>query len=207
MNNARPAFAACATLALVACSIGKPLPEPNTYAVQASVPDSVPSAASRSESLRIGSVRVAAAYAGTPLVYRTDEVRFISDPYSQFMAAPGAMLGDQMGAWLGRAGPFTTVTEPESTLPAHYVLEATVTELYGDFRPGRTPAAQFAVQYVLIDETGVRPKAVLERTIAKRVDLPRASPDALVRGYGDALAESLGELSKDLQVVPKQAAR
>ena len=149
MNNARPAFAACATLALVACSIGKPLPEPNTYAVQASVPDSVPSAASRSESLRIGSVRVAAAYAGTPLVYRTDEVRFISDPYSQFMAA----------------------------------------------------------QYVLIDETGVRPKAVLERTIAKRVDLPRASPDALVRGYGDALAESLGELSKDLQVVPKQAAR
>jgi hypothetical protein len=65
----------------------------------------------------------------------------------------------------------------------------------------------FAVQFELIDETGSRPKAVLERSIAKRVDLPRASPDALVRGYGDALAESLGELSKDLQVIPKQAAR
>jgi uncharacterized lipoprotein YmbA len=203
MNNARPAFAACAALALVACSIGKPIPEPNTYAVQAPVPERVPSAASRSESLHIGSVRVAAAYAGTPLVYRTDEVRFISDPYSQFIAAPGAMLGDQMCTWLGRAGPFTTVTEPESTLSAHYVLEATVTELYGDFRPGRTPAALLAVQFALIDQTGARPKAVLERVIARRVDLSRASPDALVRGYGDALAEILGELSTDLQVVPK----
>ena len=207
MNNPRPAFVACAALALAGCSIGKPLPEPNTYAVQAPLPERAPAVAPRSESLRIGSVRVAAAYAGTPLVYRTDDVRFISDPYSQFIAAPGAMLGDQMGAWLGRAGPFTTVTEPESTLPAHYVLEATVTELYGDFRPGRTPAALFAVQFELIDETGARPTAVLQRSIAKRVDLPRASPDALVRGYGDALAESLGELSKDLQFVPKQVAR
>jgi hypothetical protein len=44
---------------------------------------------------------------------------------------------------------------------------------------------------------------VLERAIARRVDLPRASPDALVRGYGEALAEILGELSTNLQVVTK----
>jgi hypothetical protein len=65
----------------------------------------------------------------------------ISDPYSRFIAEPGAMFGDQMAAWLSRAGLFTTVIDPESTLPAHYLLEATITELYGDFRPGRVPAA------------------------------------------------------------------
>jgi cholesterol transport system auxiliary component len=81
------------------------------------------------------------------------------------------------------------------------VLEATVTELYGDFRSGRVPAAVLAVQFALIDETGARPKTVLERAIARRVDLQRASPYALVRGYGHALAEVLGELSTDLQVV------
>jgi hypothetical protein len=70
------------------------------------------------------------------------------------------------------------------------VLEATVTELYGDFRPGR-PAA---VQFVLIDLTGARPKAVLERTIGSRVDFPQASPDALARGYGTALADVLAQL-------------
>jgi len=60
-----------------------------------------------------------------------------------------------------------------------------------------------AVQFALVDQTGARPKAVLERAIARRVDLPRASPDALVRGYGDALAQILAELSRDLQVVRK----
>jgi hypothetical protein len=60
-----------------------------------------------------------------------------------------------------------------------------------------------AVQFALVDQTPARPKAVLERTIARRVDLPRASPDALVRGYGDALAQILTELSTDLQVVRK----
>jgi len=203
MSEARLVLAAGALLALAACSIGKPIPQSNTYLVQAPVPEGMPSVASRPESLRIGNVRVAAAYAGNALVYRIDDVRLISDPYSRFIAEPGAVLCDQMAAWLGRAGPFSTVIDPESTLPAHYVLEATVTDPYGDFRPGRSPAAVFAVQFALIDQTGARPKAVLERVIARRVDLRRASPDALVLGYGDALAEVLGELSTELQVVPK----
>jgi len=203
MSEVRLAFAVCALLlALAACSIGKPMPQANTYVVQPPMPEHPSSAAARPESLRIGNVRVAAAYAGNGLVYRMDEVRFISDPYSRFIAEPGEMLGDQMAAWLSRAGAFSTVADPESTLPAHYVLEATVSELYGDFRPGQTPAAVMAVQFALVDQTGARPKAALERVIVKRVDLPRASPDALVRGYGDALAAILGELSAELRVVP-----
>ena len=203
MSDAPLAFAVCAALALTACSIGKPVPQPNTYVVQAPAPQSAPSVAPGLESLRIGNVRVAAAYAGTALVYRTDDVRLVSDPYSRFIAEPGAMLGDQTAEWFGRAGLFKTVIDPESTRPARYLLEATITELYGDFRPGRTPAAVLAVQFALIDQSGARPRAVLERRITRRVDLPRASPDALVRGYGDALAEILGELSTDLLVLPK----
>lgn len=203
MSDARLALAACVTLALMACSIGKPIPQANTYVIQPPVPEDKPSVQARAESVRIGNVRVAAAYAGNALVYRMDDVRFTSDPYSRFIAEPGAMLGDQMAAWLGRAGPFRTVTDPESTGPAHYVLEATITELYGDFRPGKTPAAVLAVQFALIDQTAARPKAVLERAIARRVDLPQASPDALVRGYGTALAEILSELTTDLQAVAK----
>jgi uncharacterized lipoprotein YmbA len=202
MSDARLAFPACAALALAACSIGKPIPAPNTYVVQPPAPESMPSVASGTESLRLGNVRVAAAYAGTALVYRMDDVRFTSDPYSRFIAEPGTMLGDQMVAWFGHTGRFPIVG-PESTLPAHYLLETTVTELYGDFRSGRVPAAVLAVQFALIDQTGARPKAVLERSIARRVDLPQASPDALVRGYGDALAQILAELSTDLQAVRK----
>ena len=78
------------------------------------------------------------------------------------------------------------------------MLEAPVSELYGDFREGRTPAAVLVVQFALIDQVGARPKVVLERTIAGRVDLAQALPDALVRGYGKALAEILSQLAPEL---------
>ena len=203
MSGARLVLAGCAALALTACSIGKPIPQANTYIVQPPLPEGVLSVASRAGSLRIANVRVAATYSGNALVYRMDDVRLISDPYSRFITEPGAMLGDQMAAWLGSVGPFRTVANPESALPAHYVLEATITELYGDFRPEKVPAAVLAGQFALIDQTGSRPRAVLERVIARRVELPRASPDALVHGYGDAFAQILSELSTELQVVPK----
>jgi cholesterol transport system auxiliary component len=149
----------------------------------------------------MGNVRVAATYGGNALVYRMDEVQYTSDPYHAFKAEPGAMLGNQMAEWLDHAGPFETVAQPGSAQPAAYVLDATVIELYGDFREGRSPAAVLAVQFALIDQAGVRPQLMYERTIASRVELPHASPDALVRGYGEALAEILSQLMPDLGAV------
>ena len=185
-------------LTLAACAIGKPLPRPTTYIVDAPMTETRPAAARRPETLRMGNVRVAAAYGGNALVYRMDEVQYTSDPYHAFKAEPGAMLGNRMAEWLDHAGPFETVAQPGSAQPAAYVLDATVIELYGDFRKGRRPAAVLAVQFALIDQAGVRPQLVHERTIASRVELPHASPDALVRGYGEALAEILSQLIPDL---------
>ena len=108
------------------------------------------------------------------------------------------MLGNRMAVWLDRAGPFETVAQPGSARPAPYVLEATVVELYGDFRKERPAAAVLAVQFSLIDQTGTRPRVVHEQTIASRVDLTQASPDALVLGYGRALSEILSQLVAEL---------
>jgi uncharacterized lipoprotein YmbA len=190
--------AACAALILSACSIGKPIPQATTYVVEPPMTAAASPAARRPEALRMGDVRVAAAYAGNALVYRVDDVQYTSDPYHAFIADPGAMLGNRMAEWLDRAGPFKTVAQPGSARPAPYVLEATVAELYGDFREGRPPAAVLTVQFALIDQAGARPRVVRERTIASRVDLPQASPDALVRGYGKALAEILSQLAPEL---------
>lgn len=201
MTMWRVRFAAWIPVALAACSIGKPMPEATTYVIEAPVPpETAMAAAARDpDTLRVGKVRVAAAFAGTALIYRMDDVKFVSDPYSAFIADPGAMLGDQMVVWLEHAGPFQTVAQPESTQPASYVLEANLTELYGDFRPGRSPAAVLAMQFTLIDLTGARPRAVLQRSIGKRVDLAGTTPTALVRGYGVALAALLTDLRSNLQ--------
>ena len=192
-------FAACVALSLASCSIGKPIPQATTYVVSPPIPATRTTAMQRPETLLMGNVRVVAAFAGNALVYRTDDVRFTSDPYQAFIADPGAMLGSQMAAWLDRAGPFKGVAQPGSAQPASYVLEATVTELYGDLRPGERPAAVMAVRFVLIDEKGSHPKTIYEGTINRRVDLAQATPDALVRGYGTALSEILEQLVSDLE--------
>jgi uncharacterized lipoprotein YmbA len=198
MSAKRVALAACAALTLAACAIGKPIPQATTYVVDPPMAAVGSSPARRAETLRMGNVRVAAAYAGNALVYRLDDVQYASDPYHAFIAEPGAMLGNRMAEWLERAGPFKTVAQPGSARPAAYVLEATVTELYGDFRKGRPPAAVLTVQFAMIDQAGARPKLVQERTIASRVELAQASPEALVLGYGKALAEILSQLVPEL---------
>jgi len=191
-------LASIIALVLAACSIGKPVQQPTTYVVEPTAPSERLARTQGSEVVRMGSVRVAAAFSGNALVYRTDDVTFISDPYQAFIADPPAMFGNQMASWLNRAGPFKAVMQPDSALPANYTLEATVTELYGDFRPGKPAAAVMAVQFTLVNVDAVGSGLVFERTISRRVPLERAAPDALVRGYGQAVSEILSELAGDL---------
>lgn len=198
MNSTRPAAAVCAALILGACSIGKPIPPATTYIVEPAMPaaGSVPR---RADTLRMGNVRVAAAFAGNALVYRLDDVQYVSDPYNAFIADPGAMLGSRMAESLNRAGPFKAVVQPggmQAAGAAPYVLEATVTELFGDFRT--PPAAVMTVQFTLLDTAGPRTTIAYERTISRRVAIAQTTPDALVRGYGQALTEILAALSADL---------
>jgi len=194
MRLIRLAFVVCACVVIAACPIGKPIPQATTYVIE--LPAATPTATRRPETLRMGNVHVAAPFAGDALVYRMDEVRYTADPYNAFIAEPARMLGSRMAQWLDRAGPFQSVAQPDSVRGASYILEATVSDLYGDFRSGHAPAAVVAVQFALIDLTGARSKVVLERTIGRRVAIQQATPDALVRGYGEALAEIL------LQLVP-----
>jgi cholesterol transport system auxiliary component len=201
MSRARIAWTVGIALALAACSIGRPARQVTSYMIDP--PFGAPASVTpRPETLRVGFVRVAAPYAGSALVYRLDDVRYANDPYHVFAADPGAMLSGRMAEWLERTGPFSNVVAPGSAPPALYVLEVTVGDLYGDFRPGRPPAAVVSVQFVLIEQTSARPKVAYERTIASRVPLAKASPDALVRGYGAALAEILSQLAMELREPP-----
>ena len=197
MSLAHLAAAGCLAAVLSACGIGQPIPQAATYVVEPPPAASV-AAERRAETLRMGNVRVAPAFASEELVYRMDEVRFTPDFYNRFIAEPGPLLGGRMAEWLDRAGPFRSVAQPGSVVPTQFVLEATVTELYGDFRPGRAPAAVVGVQFTLVDVSGITPKVVLERSIERRIPLPQASADALVRGYGLALGEILSELAAQI---------
>jgi cholesterol transport system auxiliary component len=186
-----------AALVLAGCSIGKPVPQTTTNVVELSMPAG--NAVTRLPGpLRIGNVRVAAAFSGNSLIYRMDDVNYVSDPNQAFIADPASMLGNEMATWLDRSRAFKSVTQPGSTQSAQYVLEATVIELYGDFRSGKQPAAVVKVQFVLLNYSGTLPSVVYEGTIGRREPLERVSPDILVRGYGTALSEILSQFVSEL---------
>src|SRR4051794_19912969 len=100
MSCKRIALIVCAIFIVSGCSIGKPMPQATTYVVDPPTTAAAPSAARRSETLRMGNVRVAAAYAGNALVYRLDDVQYVSDPYHTFIVEAGSMLGNRMAEWL-----------------------------------------------------------------------------------------------------------
>ena len=78
------------------------------------------------------------------------------------------------------------------------MLEVNVIELYGDFRADKPPSAVLSMQFSLIDQATVRHTLAYERFISTSIRLPEASPDALVRGFGAALAEILTQVSTEL---------
>jgi cholesterol transport system auxiliary component len=182
-----------------ACSIGRPIPTVTTYSIEPTPAALAIPKPPHPERLRVERVRVAAAYDRTALVYRLNAVRYVSDPYHTFLADPGPMLSNRIAEWLAAAGLFKAVDALGGAAPAPWVLEATVTELYGDFEAGGdNPAAVMSIRFTIIDEGSARPKVAYERSLSRRVPVSRAAPEALVSGYGMALADILTQLATDL---------
>lgn len=188
-------------LILTGCAIGKPAPTSNRYGIQPILPAT--GTADRAGILRIGNVRVATGFSGEQLVYRMSDVRYVSDFYERFVGEPGPMLGEQLAGWLERTGPFETVTRTASASVSPYVLEALVTELYGDFRPERPPEAVMTIQFTVLDTRAIRPRVALEQGIGQRVEIPEASAEALVRGYNQVLGGILSDLATSLAELPR----
>lgn len=185
-----------ATSGLAACSLSRPSLPITTYGIDPPLP---PRAKVRNERLlRVAPVRVAGSYSGAELVYRLDEARFASDYYHRLLAPPGAVLGAAIAGWLDAAGPSRAVLPPDSAVPARYVLELSVTQMYGDFRAGQPPAAVLRLQASLLDTTAVLPAPLLELSFDEREPLAAASPQALVLGYDAALRRVLGRLQPEL---------
>lgn len=196
----RASYAMIAALAawIAGCSIGRPMPAATTYGIEPPPATEQTSAPLHAERLQLGRVRVAAPYDRTPLVYRLSAVRYVSDPYHAFIADPGPMLANRIVEWLNQTGRYRAVVGPGGFSPPSQVLDVAVTELYGDFQESTQAAAVMSIEFTLIDQSSPRPKIAYERSITRRIPLSSSSPEALVRGYGSALAEILSQLTADL---------
>jgi cholesterol transport system auxiliary component len=144
-------------------------------------------------------------FEGKELVYRTGDTRYESDFYNAWFVSPSAMLTQQVQSWLRNARLFEHVVATPSYLDATYILEGTVTALYGDYRQQGGHKAVVGMQIVLIEDTLTRTAIVFQRDYHQMVELTETSPDELTRGWNQGLQQIFMALEEDLRRVNLKA--
>jgi cholesterol transport system auxiliary component len=149
--------------------------------------------------LTVRRLRISHKYEGKGLVYRLGELNYESDFYNEFFISPVSMFTEEIRKRLAVSGLFKHVVDPSSLLDSTYVLEGAVTTLYGDYRVSTAPKAVIEIQFLLLQETDVSPKIVLQRQYHKEEPLNGNTPDALVKSWNTALNQILTEFENDLK--------
>ncbi len=150
------------------------------------------------KALTVRRIRVISKYEGKGLVYRLDELSYESDFYNEFFISPVSMFTEEIHKRLSGSGLFKLVVAPSSILDTTYILEGTVTSLYGDYRVKSAPKAVLGIQFFFLHETNNGPKIIFQNRYRKEEPLNDNTPDALVKSWNSVFNQILSEFESDL---------
>jgi len=154
-----------------------------------------------SEILRVSNIRVSPRYADRSFVYRTSESGFESDFYHQFLVPPAALMTEEIRKSLMASEMFEYVIDTSSPMQASLALDGSVNALYGDFRNLDQPRAVLEMEFCVTSEIATKPGIMMQKRYQKSIPISGRSPEALVKGWNEALAEILTALMADLKTV------
>jgi uncharacterized lipoprotein YmbA len=142
--------------------------------------------------LKMGSVSISPPFDGRSLVYRLGDQRYEKDFYNIYSALPNEMIGNATRQWLNSAQIFSmTVGQGNSFFP-YYILQTSVEEFYGDYRV--RPEAVVTVEFFLTATDPQKHNPVIGKNrYTKRITLRDNTPQALILGQQEALAQILKE--------------
>jgi len=193
----RRAHVLLAAVALGACGLSRPAVESTHYLLSATR-DAPAAQAAKPVAIKIRPLRADPLYERREFLYRVDGQRVLSDFYNEFAERPDAMITSAVIGWLKRAKLFAAVVEPGVPADAPYVLDGSVTALYGDLQDPRQPAAVMEIRFYVVRQGNAGMEVVLDRTLQQRVEVKANTPQAFAQGYNEALARILGELEREL---------
>ena len=184
--------------ACVSVGIERSYPEKSYFALEVRADGNAANPAGN-ETLEVSNLRVSPRYGDKNFVYRVSDVAYETDFYNQFLVLPGALITEEVRKSLANAQLFKHVISSSSQLQPSYVLEGTVNALYGDFRNTNAPTAVLETEFFLNSTIPTKPGIIMQRRYAKSVPLSGRSPEALVKGWNEALEAVLTALVADLK--------
>jgi ABC-type uncharacterized transport system auxiliary subunit len=148
--------------------------------------------------LSVQNLYISPRYADKNFIYRTSETEYEADFYNQFLSEPATMISEEIRQALAATRLFKIVLGPSNSQPANYLLEGSVNVLYGDFRNLRAPAAVLEIEFLLHNENPTQNEIVMQKRYRRSVPLSERTPEALVKGWNQALTEIISMFVSDL---------
>jgi hypothetical protein len=142
-------------------------------------------------------LRVSPLFEQQSFVYRKSDGTYVSDFHNQFFVLPAHNITDQARKWLTASGLFQYVTSAPGIVGEEHLLTGSVEELYGDLR-GDGPRSVLSIDFIVLG-TGDTQEIALAKEYTEAVPLDKTTPDALVKGWNQALVRILGRLEADLR--------
>jgi cholesterol transport system auxiliary component len=179
-------------------NIERSYPEKHYFVIE--IPRNIESSNSPSErTLSVSNLRISPRYADRSFVYRTSDAGYESDFYNQFLTAPDVMISEELRKGLAASGEFKYVLGPANQQQSNYVLEGSINSLYGDFRNPNRPAAVLEIEFFLYNENSNDSGIISQKRYSKSVPLNEKSPEALVKGWEEALEAIVAALVADFK--------
>jgi cholesterol transport system auxiliary component len=190
-------YSAILTLILTACSLPTRAPvTPTSWLV--SPQRTGPALKARTDFwLKVGAVSVAPPFDGKSLVYRISDQRYEKDFYNVYASIPSEMIANAERAWMNQANIFSATVGQNNSFFPFYTLQASVNEFYGDYRV--RPEAVVSVEFFLsVTNSGKGNPLIGSNRYTKRIALKDNTPEALVIGQQQALAEIFRQYEEQL---------
>jgi len=148
--------------------------------------------------LEVSNLGISRRYEGQNFVYRTSETGYESDYYNNFLIAPAVMISEEVRKSLTRSHLFAQVIDPSSDLQPTYRLEGIVNAIYGDFSSS-SPKAVLEIQFILAEPGNPQNQIVLAKTYSQTAPVSARTPDALIKGWNQALTAIMASLVVDIE--------
>jgi hypothetical protein len=142
--------------------------------------------------LKMGSSSTTPPFDGKSLVYRLGDQRYEKDFYNTYSALPNEMVSNATRQWLNNAQIFSMTVGQGNNFFPYYILQTSIEEFYGDYRV--RPEAVVTIEFFLTATDPQKRNPVIGKNrYTKRVALKDNTPQALVLGQQEALAQILKE--------------
>jgi cholesterol transport system auxiliary component len=199
LSISRNFFLALLALCVACVGIERRYPDKRYFVLEVPAQAS-PSNPTANETLQVSNMRVSPRYADRSFVYRTSEAGYESDFYNQFLVAPASLITEEVRKGLIDTQTFKHVIGSTNQSQPSYVLDGAVNALYGDFRNVDSPRAVLEMEFFLTSESPAKPGILMQKRYSKSIPLTVRTPEALVKGWNQALEEILTSLTADLKV-------